>query len=156
MGLSDNITDNSKELALAPLGNLTELAVAPLDLPAKTFLPNQYFVLPGGHVFNDKVIPCKFDKPLTCSPNLKFPMKYFVDLHEHVKLFGKYNFSGARTKLFHNKVNVAAFRRLLPHDFEDLSILQYLQFGFPLGLDEDYKLFPALKNHSSSYSYFTH
>ena len=48
------------------------------------------------------------------------------------------------------------FRQLLPTDFNDLSILQYLEFGFPLGLIEDYVLQPVLKNHSSSYEYFTH
>ena len=34
--------------------------------------------------------------------------------------------------------------------------LQYLQFGFPLGLQEDFILQPVLKNHSSAYEYFTH
>ena len=134
----------------------TEIPVAPLDIPAKTFLPNQYFVLPGGLVFIDKVIPSRFDKSFVYSTNMEFSMKYFVELHNHVKLFGTYNFSGARVKLHHNKINVSAFRKLLPHYFEDLAILQYLEFGFPLGLNEDYDLMPVLKNHSSSYNYFTH
>ena len=59
-------------------------------------------------------------------------------------------------KLEHNVINIDKFRELLPADFEDLSILQYLEFGFPIGLYDNYSLFPVLKNHSSSYSYFTH
>ena len=33
---------------------------------------------------------------------------------------------------------------------------QYLEYGFPLGLQEDYILKPILKNHSSAYEYYSH
>ena len=35
-------------------------------------------------------------------------------------------------------------------------MLQFLEFGFPLGLVEDYVLCSNLKNHSSSYEFFSH
>ena len=107
-------------------------------------------------MFVDRKIPPKFDKPFTVSNNLDYPSDYFVNLHNHVVEYGTYNFNGARLKLSHSKINVDCFRSLLPSNFDDLSILQYMEFGFPLGLDENFTLLPVLRNHSSSYNYFTH
>ena len=132
------------------------MSLAPLDIPSNTQMKNQYFVLPGGLVFVDKVIPKKFEQPFVYNVNDINPCSYFVDLHRKVFDYGAYNYAGARVKLEHNVINVAKFRELLPVDFEDISILQYLEFGFPIGLNDDYSLFPVLKNHSSSYSFFTH
>ena len=133
------------------------LTPAPLDIPSRTYLQSLYFVLPCGSVFIDKQIPQKFD---TCPPifrqSSEFNCDYFVDLHNHVVSTGKYNYAGARIELSHNTLMVDRFRELLPQGFEDLAVLQYMQFGFPLGLKEDFILQPSLKNHSSSYEYFTH
>ena len=104
----------------------------------------------------DKNIPLKFDKPVSFSRNREFSTEYFVNLSSSVKQFGTYNHLGARIKLEHSKINVEKFRFYLNSDFDDLAILQYLEYGFPLGLVEDYILKPVLRNHSSSYEYFTH
>ena len=56
----------------------------------------------------------------------------------------------------HCRLNVDWFRELLPSTFDDLAILQYMQYGFPLGLIDEYQLQPVLTNHSSSFDYFTH
>ena len=101
-------------------------------------------------------MPAKFDKFSEFPKNEKFSCEYFVDLHRIVQSFGTYNFSGARKSLEHCGIKVDVFRRLLPANFEDLAILQYLEFGFPLGLYDNFELFPVLKNHSSSYEFFTH
>ena len=34
--------------------------------------------------------------------------------------------------------------------------MQYMQFGFPLGLQENFNLKPVLRNHSSAYEYYSH
>ena len=44
----------------------------------------------------------------------------------------------------------------MPLDYEDNSVLQFMEFGFPLGLQDDFLLKPVLTNHSSSYEYYTH
>ena len=37
-----------------------------------------------------------------------------------------------------------------------MVICQYLEYGFPLGLSDDFILQPVLKNHSSSYEFYSH
>ena len=127
-----------------------------MDIPEKTFLEPSYFVLPCGSVFVDRKIPEKFDHPVNFIENPVFPRNYYVELHHSVFSHGTYNHLGARINLSHSKINVDKFRELLPSEFEDLGVLQYMQFGFPLGLVEDFLLKPVLKNHSSSYEYFSH
>ena len=92
---------------------------------------------------------------LQCYSNPYFPPEYFTNLHDHIKSFNAYNHLGARVKLPHSKINVSKFREYLPVDFDDIVVLQYLEFGFPLGLVEDFVLVPNLRNHSSSYEYFS-
>ena len=104
----------------------------------------------------DRKIPGNFGQPIHFHENPLFNKDYYVNLHHNVSIYGKYNYAGARISLCHNKINVDRFRQLLPSDFDDLGVLQYLEFGFPLGLVEDFVLKPVLKNHSSSYEYFTH
>ena len=48
------------------------------------------------------------------------------------------------------------FRNLLPENYDDKVILQYLQFGFPLSLQADFMLKPVLKIQSSSYEFNSH
>ena len=52
--------------------------------------------------------------------------------------------------------NVNKLRSLLPLDYDDRVMCQYLEYGFPLGLQEDYILKPILKNHSSAYEFYSH
>ena len=46
-------------------------------------------------------------------------------------------------------------QKCLPCSY-DRVVLQYIEFGFPLGLQEDFILKPVLKNHSSAYDFYTH
>ena len=73
-----------------------------------------------------------------------------------VSVHNNYNHLGAHVPLVHSNLNVNKFRQLLPEQFEDLAILQYMEYGFPLGLVEDFNLKPVLKNHSSIYDYHLH
>ena len=126
---------------------------APRDIPEKTFLPLSYFVLPEGNIFIDRKIPSKYDKPVVFNKNASFSPEYFVNLSLAVQQFGTYNHLGARIRLEHSKINVSNFRYFLDTDFDDLAILQFLEYGFPIGLIEDFKLKPVLRNHWSSYYY---
>ena len=76
-------------LSPTPIANLLVLpesvSVAPLDIPKKVFLQDQYFVLPGGCVFIDKKIPSLYDKPFDLPSNVQFSSEHFVNLHELVK-----------------------------------------------------------------------
>ena len=84
-----------------------------------------------------------------CSP------QYYVDLHFQVKYFNDYNHLGARLPLKHCNINVNKFRSLLPSDYCDKVICQYLEYGFPLGLQEDFVLKPVLKNHTGAYEFYS-
>ena len=119
------------------------------DISPGTYLSPLYFVLKDGSVFIDKKLP----SPCYFTENSEFGIDYFLSLHRRVSSFNTFNYNGARIKLSHSKINVDKFRELLPDFFSDLGLLQYLEFGFPLGLIEDYVLQPSLKNHSSSYAY---
>ena len=108
--------------------------------------------LPDGQDFTDKVLP---PASSDICQNLQFPPAYFLDLHRKIRLGGTYNFAGARIPLQHSGFNVAKFRHLLK-DYEDISVLQLIEFGFPISLAQDFELKPSTQNHSSSYEYFTY
>ena len=108
--------------------------------------------LPDGQDFNDKILPPAL---LDVTHNEDFPPEYFLKLHSKVRLGGTYNFAGARIPLEHSFINVEKFRLLLKY-YDDLAILQFLEFGFPVGLAQEFDLKPCTQNHSSSYEYFTY
>ena len=67
------------------------------------------------------------------------------------------NYRGARIRLEHNNINVDSFRSLLTkYSYPHMHLLQYVEFGFPLGLWSDAYLEPATRNHSSAYTYYTY
>ena len=104
-------------------------------------------------VFEDRSLPnnaCSLIEPSD------FPKSYYVDLHLAVKSFKTNNYNGARIPLRHNNINVEKFRVYLSQfNYPHQHILQYIEFGFPLGLWTDAYLVPCTRNHSSSYSYFS-
>ena len=64
-----------------------------------------------------------------------FTRQYFVNLHENVKKFGVHNYRGARIPLKHNNIKVEELRSLLfRFNYQDIHILQFIEFGFSLGL----------------------
>ena len=104
-------------------------------------------------MFQDRCLP---KTSCVLSENTDFPMQYFVDLHNAVKLHGVHNYRGARIPLAHNNIIVEKFRYYLKKfDYPNIHILQFLEFGFPLGLWTDAYLQPNDKNHSSAYSYYS-
>ena len=104
--------------------------------------------------FTDRVLPVT-DRYL--HENKNFPMSYFLDLHSRVKSFGTHNYKGARIPLSHNNINVENCRfYLTKFQYPHIHILQFVEYGFPLGLWSEAYLKPSTKNHSSSYAYFSY
>ena len=122
-------------------------------------VPKQCVVLPAYKVFIDRVLPQPNVDVIKSDPN--FTPKHYVRLYEQVSAPSPYhksgtpNYMGARIPLRHNRLNVSAWkRRLAP--YENREILQFIEFGFPLGLQQEPPpvLEPALQNHGSAYRYF--
>ena len=116
------------------------------------------FILPGNRVFTDKVLP---QTQVNIIENDKFPLGYFVTLHKLVAAAGPTypaftpNYRGARLPLQHTRLNIQKWRDHLI-GYEEAELVQFLEFGFPLGLADDPTptLISSVRNHGSSYQYF--
>ena len=105
-------------------------------------------------VFMDRMLP---PSDLSFIESESFSSEYFVNLHNEVKKFGVHNYRGTRLPLKHNNINVDNFRTLLcRYNYPDIHILQFVEFGFPLGLWSNAFLEPCSSNHSSAYSYYSY
>ena len=107
----------------------------------------------SGISFLDRILPpC-----LSFSKNCRFDGNYFVELHRVVKSYQVSNYKGARIPLQHNNINVEVFRTYLnKFNYPHIHLMQYVEFGFPLGLWPDVLLTPCEKNHSSAYSFHSY
>ena len=138
-------------------------ALPAVPAPAKPLLrpstlQDTCFVLPGYQVFIDKILP-----PISVElqQSKAFPLDYFMGLHTIVStptvLYPAYtpNYCGARIPLQHTGLNIQRWRYHLV-GYEESSIVQFLEYGFPLGLTEDPppRLVSTLRNHGSSYQYY--
>ena len=130
------------------------ISECPRDLKRGVFLKPLYYVLNNGQVFTDKMLPDPTHSLI--SDATMFTTEYYTQLHFEVSKFNTYNHLGARIPLSHTKINIDKFRNLLDSNYDDRVILQYLEFGFPLGLKDDFTLQPVLRNHSSAYEFYTH
>ena len=124
-------------------------------------LKTAYFYLHDGKVFYDKHLPDPDPTFLSkVSHHSRFSPEYFTSLHAMVSAPGidypanTYNFQGARIPLSHTKLNIPKWRELLA-DYPKNSLVDKLEFGFPIGVSKDPQLEPSLKNHSSSYMFYT-
>ena len=135
------------------------------EVPAKPILkpgllkPSR-FVLPDGKCFVDKILP---GPSVQLVEHSKFGASYFIQLHynavapgnrgQYSWKYGTPNYLGARIPLEHTTFNLPFWRKHLI-GYENIEILQYLEFGFPLGLKPQPALSPVLANHGSSYQFF--
>ena len=100
---------------------------------------------------------------MSVAQHINFPMEYFVALHKLVSAPGSTypaytpNHIGARIQLQHTRLNIQRWRHHLI-GYEGADLVQYLEYGFPIGLSEDKieELVPTLRNHGSSYQFFTY
>ena len=123
-------------------------------------LKNTLFTLPTGISFVDKVLP----KPaVSLVEHSQYNAAYFIDLHNKCSApgyRGQYewpaytpNYIGARVSLEHTSFNLESWRKHLI-GYESPELIQFLEFGFPLGLKDSPVLKPATTNHGSSYQYY--
>ena len=109
-------------------------------------------------VFVDRKLPPAKSIPVEHS---RFDRNYFITLSNLVTADGPTwrsgtpNYLGARIKLVHSKLDLCQWRYHLL-GYEDAELCQFLEYGFPLGLQDDPppELVPSLRNHSSSYQFF--
>ena len=123
-------------------------------------LKDSVFALSKDYLFIDKVLP---QPEVSLDVNPQFPVSYFVDLHKRTSApgaRGQYswqagtpNYLGARVPLLHTTFNLDKWREHLI-GYGSPEIVQNLEFGFKLGLQDFPDLSPALRNHGSAYQYF--
>ena len=136
-----------------------------LPKPAKPLLkPSSLeatcYVLPNNQVFVDLILPSLSHE---FNQNAAYPLDYFVGLHSIVSAptmsypAHTPNYLGARLPLQHTGLNLPKWRQHLI-GYEGADILQYLTFGFPLGLADNPPplLKSTLRNHGSSYQYYSY
>jgi hypothetical protein len=155
-----------------PLLHLTSLAddlgssqAAPA--PAKPLLRasslKDKIIMTPSAPFIDKVLPASKHQ---LRPRQTFTADYFSSLHNLVAAAGirsdgstypalTPNFLGARIKLRHVGMKTDRWRYHL-RGYEHSEIVQHLEYGFPLGLNELPELESSTRNHGSSYSFYTH
>ena len=126
------------------------MPMAKPDIPDTNTLRKHIVALPDGREFLDRVLPAASEDIVM---DVHFPPSYFLNLHNQVKQGGTYNYAGARVCLQHCKINVSKFRSLLT-DYEDIAVLQFLEFGFPLGIAQEFELESCTQNHSSALEFF--
>ena len=151
------ITTDSAEMLLDYFDNSPEVVDSPFS-PAEADITNTKGLrhltvkLPDGQDFLDRILP-----PSTCiiTSNPEFPVSYFLNLHNEVKAAGTYNYAGARIRLQHCRIDITKFRSLLG-DYNDIGVLQYLEYGFPVGLAQEFELESCTQNHSSALEFYSY
>ena len=123
-------------------------------------LKDMYFSLPTGRTFTDKVLP----RPgVTLTEHKTFPVGYYIQMYKQSSApgtRGQYrwpcntpNYIGARIPLVHTAFNINRWRYHLT-GYHSPEIIQFLEYGFPLGLNQLPTLSPALANHGSAYQFY--
>ena len=105
------------------------------EVPHNCTVCNQFLAqsqFPFGFVpLSDPVMP-------TCTDSGLFRASSFLELHEIVKMCGKPNLLGARIPL-ESQLNIPKWKVELK-DYWDQQLLQFLEYGFPLGFNRSCKL----------------
>ena len=124
-------------------------------------LKNSFFCLPDSKVFTDKCLPDPSPTFLEkIVPHPRFDQNYFLSLHKLVTAPGHsypantYNFQGARIPLAHTQLNIPMWKELFA-TYPKADLIEKLEFGFPIGTEMEPDLDPAIKNHSSSYMFYS-
>ena len=118
------------------------------------------FALSQDKLFIDRVLPAP---EVSLVKHSEFPVSYYINLYKVTSSAGSRgqyswpantpNYLGARVPLTHTSFKLDAWRKHLV-GYTSPELVQFLEFGFPLGLKDSPELSPALRNHGSSYQYF--
>ena len=132
---------------LHPRGQVHDLSPDPVTVASVSHVSSNGFWMPDG----SSTVPCHLQqtKPVYFKSNEAFPGSYFVKLHNDVVSCGTYNYCGAKIPLRHSNLNMPYWREMLT-DYHDTDLCDFLEFGWPLGLDPSVELKSTLRNHSSS------
>ena len=166
-----NMTDSSLQQVtelISPLPFANEEIPPSFNVPAKPVVRtnslDEFRVKLTNLTFIDRLLPAPA-KPLT--PHTRFTPDYFVAIHNLTSSTGRDdngfwypantpNYKGARIPLAHTGMNIGYWRKHLVGYGESGELLQFLEFGFPLGLVENPDLQPCERNHGSSYQFYPH
>jgi hypothetical protein len=136
--------------------------MAPKQVHKVNMLQDVTIRMPCGS-FTDKTLPAPSH---SLKVNENFTGDYFVALHNITAAPGiradgsSYpaytpNHIGARVSMPHVGLNLDRWRYHLT-GYEDKEIIQFMEFGFPLGLSDLPDLECATRNHGSAYMWFDH
>ena len=125
-------------------------------------LKDMPIITPFG-TFIDKVLPAPSHQ---LQPRDTYTADYFSSLHNLVAAAGiradgstypalTPNFLGARIKLKHVGMKTERWRYHL-RGYEHAELVQHLEFGFPLGLNDVPELESSKRNHGSAYAFYNH
>ena len=131
---------------------------------AKTSSLKEVKISYNNSTFIDRQLP---PSTKTLTPHQRFTPTYYVALHNLVASGGDHgngfryppntpNYKGARIPLAHTGLNIKNWRKLLVGYSDCLELLQFMEFGFPLGLVEAPSLSPCSRNHGSAYQFYPH
>ena len=101
------------------------------------------------------------------TPHPRFTPTYYTALHNLVASAGfdgngfRYaantpNYKGARIPLVHTGLKIENWRKHLIGYEDGLDLLQFMEYGFPLGLVDSPDLSPCDRNHGSAYQFYSH
>ena len=162
-----NVLRDSGELQELPFHTAEDipivLGVAPKQIHKLGSLKDKFLKLPCGSLFTDKVLPAP---EVELVVNDCFTPDYFIALHNIVSAPGikpdgttyqacTPNHLGARVQLPHVKLKIGRWRHHL-FGYENVELIQHLEFGFPIGLDSTPDLESSTRNHGSAYQWFSH
>ena len=114
-------------------------------------LKESVFALSKDYLFTDRVLPAP---AVSIVKHSEYPVSYYLDLHRETSAPGRRgqytwpagtpNYLSARVPLRHISLNLEKWRKHLI-GYRSPEVAQMLEFGFPLGLQEQAALSPALR-----------
>ena len=140
-------------------------SISDVHEPAKpvlkpSHLKDMYFSLSKGAIFRDKFLP---GPKADLVKHKVFDVNYYISLYRHTAAAGERgqyrwpcntpNYLGARVPLLHTAFNLDRWRHHLI-GYHSPEVIQFLEYGFPMGLDQSATLTPALANHGSAYQFY--
>ena len=131
---------------------------------AKTSNLRELRITANGRSFTDRVLPTP-EYPIV--EHSRFTPSYYVALHNLAASAGRHengfsypgntpNYLGARIPLVHSHLKLHNWRKHLIGYGDESELLQFMEYGFPLGLEDTPTLVPCERNHGSAYQYFPH
>ena len=156
---------SSESLSLPFTGSdIPSVFITPAKPVAKTNSLKEIKLSFNNKVFIDRQLPSPA-KPLTA--HVRFTPTYYVALHNLVASPGNDgrgfwyqantpNYRGARIPLVHTGLNIINWRKHLTGYGDCSELLQFMEYGFPLGLTDNPDLSPCDRNHGSAYQFYPH